>query len=355
MEVQELLPIADDNNIVSLSEGWTPLTQSKRIYAHYGLKRLFLKDETRLPTGSLKDRCATVSISKAVEDGVKAVVVSSSGNGASSMAAYSARAGIECYVFVPPTAAENKLIQSMAYGAKVVKVKGVQGNSDRMASKVAQKNGWPNVSTAATFNPYAMQGQKTAAYEILEQLGWEVPDWIVLPVGSGNCLAGQWAGFNDFSRIGLIKKKPKLAAVQSTGCAPFTDAVRNHLNVSEVKPWKNPNTIAGGVRDEYPHDLQLALPSLRESSGAAVSVTDQEILETVRLLARDEGMFVEATGAVTTAGLKHLVEEKIIDKDETVVAMLTGSGLKDPQHIGSILEKPRVIDPSIDSVAQLFQ
>jgi threonine synthase len=352
---KELLPISSVANIVTLGEGWTPLVATRELGPGLGLKRLYLKDETRLPTGSLKDRCATVSISKAVESGVEAVVVSSSGNGASSMAAYAARAGVSCYVFVPSDAPTNKLIQSMAYGAKVTRVKGGVAGTDLMAGMVGKRRGWPNLSTAATYNPYALQGQKTGAYEIAEQLGWKVPDWVVLPVGSGNVLAGQWAGFGDLLELGLIDRRPKLAAVQAAGCAPFADAFRRRLAPSEVKPWGHPDTIAGGVRDEYPFDVELALPALRESGGTAVTVTDQEIMDTAGYLARKEGVFVEPTGAVATAGLRQLVEDRAIDEDEVVVTMLTGSGLKDPQHIGSKMPEPPTVEPGEEAVTRLLQ
>jgi threonine synthase len=223
-----------------------------------------------------------------------------------------------------------------------------------MAKKVSERTGWPNVSTAATFNPYALQGQKTGAYEIVEQLGWNVPDWVVVPVGSGNCLAGQWAGFKDLLNLGLIGKTPRLAAVQSTGCAPFTDAVRRGLQAAEVKPWENPSTIAGGVNDDYPFDVEFALPAIRESGGAAVSVTDEEIMETVRTLGR-EGAFVEPTGAVATAGIKHLADEKIVDNNETIVTLLTGSGLKDPHYLAKLLPKPPVIDPDIEAAIPMLK
>jgi threonine synthase len=350
----ELLPISEARNIVSLNEGCTPLIAAGRMGLSLGLSHLHLKDETRLPTGSLKDRCATMSISKAVESGVRAVVVSSSGNGASSMAAYSARAGIGCYVFVPSDAATNKLTQSIAYGARVTRVTGGVAGTDVAAGMVAKQKGWPNLSTAATYNPYALQGQKTGAYEIAEQLGWRAPDWVVLPVGSGNVLAGQWEGFKDLLGLGMIDRMPRLAAVQAAGCAPFTDAFRRGLSVSEVKPWKDPQTIAGGVRDEYPFDVEVALPALRESGGTAVAVADQEILEAMGSIARLEGIFVEPTGAVATAGLKRLKEEKAIDNDDVIVAMLTGSGLKDPQHLGGTMPEPPIIEPTAAAVARLF-
>ena len=184
----ELLPISEEKSIVTLGEGGTPLVASRRLGPALGLGHLHFKDETRLPTGSLKDRCAAVSISKALESGVGTVVVSSSGNGASAMAAYSARAGIGCYVFVPSDAAANKLIQSMAYGAKVVRVSGGVTEAADLADLVGREKGWPNVSTAAAYNPYSQQGQKTGAYEIDEQHGWTPPDWVVHPEGSRNFL-----------------------------------------------------------------------------------------------------------------------------------------------------------------------
>lgn len=350
----ELLPIVRSKNIVSLGEGGTPLIRSSKFAERVGLRRLHLKDETRLPTGSLKDRCATVSISKALESGEHAAVISSSGNAAASMSAYSARAGIRCYVFVPSNAPSTKLIQSLSFGAKVVRVNGTTGNSVDMAREVGRKKGWVNVSTAATYNPYAMEGQKTAAYEIMEQLGWKAPDWLIVPVGSGNGLAGQWAGFKDFVEMGFIDKLPRIGAVQAAGCAPFTDAVEKGLEPSEVRAWEKPDTIAGGVRDEYPYDVELALPAFRESRGAAVKVTDREIVSTMKMLGRDEGIFSEPTGAVAAAGVRRLVESKAIDSDETVVAMVTGSGLKDPSVLSKEFPEPPVVDPDVDEILKLL-
>jgi threonine synthase len=351
---RELLPIADESNIVSLGEGGTPLISSRRIGPSLGMRGLCFKDETRLPTGSLKDRCASVTISKAVESEVQSVVVSSSGNGAAAMSAYSARGGINCYVFVPSSAAENKLLQCASYGARVIKVNGIAGTSNEMAGKVAARNRWPNVSTAATYNPYSLEGQKTVAYEIAEQTNWNTPDWLVIPVGSGNNLAGEWAGFTDLTELGFIGKKPRIAAVQAEGCAPFADAVRRNLSTSEVKSWENPDTVAAGVRDEFPYDLEFALPALRESRGCAVTVSDREIVDAERSLARDEGIYVEPTGAVATAGLKNLIDDKLIDRDESVVVMLTGSGLKDPSAMAKELPQPLVVDPDLEKILQLL-
>jgi threonine synthase len=255
-------------------------------------------------------------------------------------------------VFVPSAVILNKLVQVMTYGGKVMKVNGTTGNSVKLASEVSRKFGWPNVSTAAVYNPYALEGQKTSAFEMTEQLEWNPPDWLVIPVGSGNNLAGHWAGFSDFNELGFTNKSPRIAAVQAAGCAPFTEAVQKGLKVSEVKAWENPETIAGGVRDEYPYDVELALPSLRESRGVSVNVTDKEIIETMKVLGAQEGIYTEPTGAVAAAGLKHLVESRTIDKADVVVVMLTGSGLKDPASLNKQFPEPPVIDAEINQATR---
>ncbi len=351
----ELLPLSSPENVVTLGEGGTPLIRSDKFASRLGLRDLYFKDEAMLPTGSLKDRCATVSISKAKEAGVASVVISSSGNAAASMSAYSARAGILCWVFVPPTAVPNKLVQVMTYGGRIVKVNGTTGNSVKLASDTTKRYGWPNVSTAAVYNPYALEGQKTSAFEMVEQLNWKVPDWLVIPVGSGNNLAGHWAGFSDLIELGFTKRRPRIAAVQAAGCAPFTEAVEKGSRPSEVKAWENPETIAGGVRDEFPYDVELALPALRESKGVAVNVTDSEIIEAMKRLGADEGIYSEPTGAVATAGLNHLVASRTIDRDELVVIMVTGSGLKDPSSLGREYPEPPVIEADIDQATKYLR
>ncbi|TMP99370.1 MAG: threonine synthase [Thaumarchaeota archaeon] len=348
----ELLPLSSPENVITLGEGGTPLIRSERFASKLGLRNLYFKDEAMLPTGSLKDRCATVSISKAKEAAVKSVVISSSGNAAASMSAYSARAGIRCLVFVPSSAVPSKLLQVTTYGGKVIKVNGTTGNSVKLAADATRKFGWPNVSTAAVYNPYALEGQKTSAYEMVEQLDWKTPDWLVIPVGSGNNLAGHWAGFSDFDELGFTNRRPKIAAVQAAGCAPFTEAVEKGSKPSEVQAWENPETIAGGVRDEFPYDVELALPALRESKGVAVNVTDSEIIETMKGLGADEGIYSEPTGAVAAAGLKHLVASRTIDKDELVVVMVTGSGLKDPGSLSRQFPEPPVIDADINQATK---
>lgn len=329
----EFLPIKKRQNIVTLNEGGSPLLKAEGLAEKIGLRNLYLKDETRNPTGSFKDRSMTVGVSKAVEFEVKTVTTASSGNAAASLAAYSAKAGLRCFAFVLESASMAKIAQIRLHGTRVVKVKPVEEGKDptvQMLRKVVEEYGWYPCPSFGPFNPYQVEGPKTISYEIIEQLGWKPPDWIIIPVGSACLLAGVWKGLRDFREIGFTDSMPKLAAIQSTGCAPLVRAFREKKSPREIKPWKNPRTVAGGLADVFPWDADAALDVLRKS-GIAEAVPDDEILEAQKLLASVEGVFAEPSGVASLAGLIKLVESGVIGRDETVVTLITGSGLKDPE------------------------
>jgi threonine synthase len=353
---REFLPVKSKRHIVSLDEGGTPILKSRNLAREIGLRNLYIKDETRNPTGSFKDRSMTVGVSKALEFGAKTVATASSGNAAASLAAYSAKAGLKCVAFVLEFAPSAKIAQIRLYGADVIKVKAIEEDKDptvQMLRKVVKKYGWYPCASFGPFNPYQVEGPKTMSFEIIEQLNWSSPDWIFIPVGSACLLTGVWKGFTGFSTIGFIDSLPKLAAIQSTGCAPLVKAFKEGKKPFEIKPWKNPQTVAGGLADVLPWDGDAALGALKKG-GTAEAVSDEEILEAQRLLASTEGIFAEPSAATSLAGLIRLLGEGVVEKDETVVVLITGSGLKDPEVVTKTSKEAPTIKPSIEELEKLW-
>jgi threonine synthase len=348
---RELLPIQDKRSIVTLSEGGTPLIKAVSLAKKIGLRNLFLKDETRNPTGSFKDRSMTVGASKALEFDARVVAIASSGNAAASLAAYSAKAGLKCYAFVLESAPIAKIAQIRLYGAEVVKAKEIEKGVDptvQMLRMVVERYGWYPCPSFGPFNPYQVEGSKSLSFEITEQLNWNTPDWVVIPVGSACLFTGVWKGFRDYRNLGLIDTIPKLAAVQATGCAPLVRAFRQGKDLFEIEPWEHPDTVAGGLADVYPWDGDAALSALKDTGGSATAVSDQAILEAQQLLASTEGIFAEPSGVTSLAGLIGLVDEGVVDADERVVVLITGSGLKDPQVVVRRIKEVPIIKPSIE-------
>jgi len=355
---RELLPILDERNIITLGEGATPLLKADKLSKKIGFKTLYLKDETRNPTGSFKDRSMAVGISKALEFHARNVVIASSGNAAASLAAYSAKAGLNCYAFVLEFASLAKIAQIHLYGARVMKVRAVERGVDptvQMLRMVVEKYGWHPCPSFGPFNPYQVEGPKTMSYEIVEQLGWKVPDWVMVPTGSACLLTGVWKGFNDFYHLGFIDSMPKIAAIQPVGCAPLVRAFKEGKGPFEIKPWEHPDTIAGGLADVFPWDGDAALTALRETGGTAEGVSDEDILEAQRLLASTEGIFAEPSGVASLAGLIKLLDEGIVGKDETTVVLVTGSGLKDPEVVTKMFKEVHTIKPDLEEFEKLVE
>lgn len=351
----ELLPIENEKNIVSLGEVQTPLLRCENLGKTLGLTDLYVKDETKNPTASFKDRPMTVGVSKAVELGFSIVVSASSGNAAAALAAYSARAGLTCYTFVPEMASPGKIAQLRMFGAQVVRLRGLEGSVDptfTMLKLVCERFGWYPCPSAGSFNPYQAEGPKTMSYEIAEQFSWATPDWVFAGVGGGGLLAGNWKGYQELRRLGLTEASPKLVAVQSTGCAPLVRAFEEKMDPDKIVPWEHPDTVAAGLLDPFPWDGDVALKALHESSGTAVKVTDEEILEAQRTLAKKEGIFAEPSGVTALAGLTKMMNQSKIAGDDCVVVEITGSGLKDLSVIGSA-DAP-LIDPSLDDLQRVL-
>ena len=322
---RELLPVRDERNIVSLGEGYTPMIRAARLGEKIGLRDLWVKDESQIPTGTFKARGLSAAVSKAKEFGIKHLAIPSAGNAAGALAAYAARAGMEVYVFMPEDAPTVSKVECWIAGAHVYLVKGLISDAGRIVSAGEEEKGWFNVSTLR--EPYRLEGKKTMGLEVAEQFDWTLPDVIIYPTGGGTGLIGMWKAFEELEELGWIEgPRPRMVSVQPSGCAPIVKAFKEGAEESEV--WEGASTIASGLRVPKALGDFLILRAIRESGGTAVAVSDEEILGAVRLMAREEGIFPCPEGAATLAGLKRLLEEGTVDKDDRVVLFNTGSGLK---------------------------
>jgi threonine synthase len=348
---KEFLPVFDETKIVTLREGGTPLYSCDRLGKELGIKNLYVKSEGANPTGSFKDRGMTVGVSKALELGVKAVICASTGNTSASLAAYAAKAGLPCIVLIPAgKIALGKLAQAMMYGAIVV---GVKSNFDvalQMAVSASKRIG---LYLLNSINPFRIEGQKTAAFEICDQLEWQVPDRVVLPVGNAGNITAYWKGFKELKALGLIEKMPKMVGVQAAGASPIAKAFA--ANNATIEPVKDPETVATAIRIGNPVNWKRALNALKESNGTALTVTDDEIIKAQKLLARKEGIFIEPASAAGIAGLKKLIENGEVDVDETIVCVATGHGLKDPEAAVRACEGIIEIEPSLEALEKVVK
>jgi threonine synthase len=342
----ELLPICDPSKIVDLGAGLTPLHKSDRLAKLLGLRDLFLKNDTVNPTFSFKDRPASVGVSKAIEFGIKTVGCASTGNLAAAVAAHAARAGLPSYVFIPADTEPNKVIQAQLYGANLVAVDGTYDEINRLCTQIAEIYGWGFVNI--NLRPYYVEGSKTLAYEVCEQLGWEPPDHVIVPTASGAMLCAISKGFKELRRVGLIEERGiRISAAQPEGCAPIVSAFRS--NSSEIVPVERPQTIAKSLAIGDPGDGFYALKEVRESKGVAESATDEEIVNGIKLLAETEGIFTEPAGGVAVAVLKKLVDQGRIDANERVVCYITGNGLKTSEAVSTFAPRLIRIKPELSS------
>ncbi len=350
---KELLPMNDDSKIITLGEGGTKLHECKKLAEALSIEKIYAKDETRNPTGTYKDRPATVGVSKALEFGAKTVAIASDGNAGPATAAYAAKAGLRCYVFMPAVTPIERIVQVQMFGGKVILAKGTVSDCIDILTKVQDQYGWHQLTTAIPLNPYQAEGSKTIAYEICEDLEWNVPDWVVIPVGGGGLLTANWKGFKEFFKLGIIKKLPKVAAVQAKGCAPVVKAYNN--DKEKIENWGEPKTIAITIGVPYPLDGATALKAIRESKGTAVAVSDEEILRAEKLLAETEGIFAEPAGVASLAGTKKLIEKEIIGNEERVVFEVTGTGLKDLKSAVKMCGKPLCIKAKPEEVKTVIR
>ena len=337
---EELLPVSS-GFAVRLGEGGTPLIHSRRLGERLGMKNLYLKDDTRNPTASFKDRAMAVGSAKAVELKKKDVAIASSGNAAASLAAYSAGAGMKCHAFVPPDAAAGKIAQLLLYGATITRCEQEKEGEDATVQAMlaaVDRFGYYPCPSFGPFNPYQVEGPKTMAYELYEQMEWETLDVLFVPTGSGCLLTGVWKGLRDFKELDLINSYPKIVAVQPSGNQALVKAIQDGTGLDKLVPEPYPASVAGGLLDPYPWDGDAAMAGVKNTGGAGVSVRDREILRAVRELAAFEGIFAEPSGAAGLAGLERMLSDGDIDKDATAVVLVTGSGLKEPDRVIEMFE-----------------
>ena len=339
---RELLPVKGDAYRVSLGEGGTRLHRCKRLGDKLGVENLWVKMEGDNPTCSFKDRGMTVGISKALEYGFKAVACASTGNTSASLAAYAAKAGLKGIILVPSEkVAKGKLAQAIAYGAEIFQIEGNFDEALRLVVELSEKT--HRVYLLNSINPYRIEGQKTLAFEVRDQLG-RAPDLIILPVGNAGNISALWKGFSELRILDLEEETPRLIGIQAEGASPIAEAFK--LGLDKVRPWSEPETVATAIRIGDPVSWRKALRAVKDSGGLMETVNDEEILEAQRILARLEGLFVEPASAASIAGLQKLVKDNLIQGDMDVVCIATGHGLKDPEIVLRDAEFRKVKDPT---------
>ena len=344
----DLLPAAPEG-AVSLGAGFTPLVRADRLAAELGLGELWVKNDTLNPTGSFKDRVVSVALTKAQELGFKVAACASTGNLANSVAAHAAHAGMESVVFIPADLESAKVVTTAVFGGRLIAVEGNYDDVNRLCAELAGEHpSWAFVNV--NVRTYYAEGSKTLAFETAEQLGWVAPDHVVVPVGSGSQLTKVAKGFKELWKVGLLDEEPhvRISGAQATGCSPVATAFAEGRNV--VKPVK-PNTVAKSLAIGNPADGPYAIDAVRSSGGGFGSVSDDEIVAGIRLLARTEGIFAETAGGVTIASLAQLVNAGVVRPDERVVAFVTGNGLKTVDAVASQCRPTATIAPTLDAFA----
>ncbi len=333
---REFLPITPHTPIITLGEGDTPLVQSRKIEKELGCE-LYFKLEGCNPTGSFKDRGMVVAVAKAVEEGSKAIICASTGNTSASAAAFGARFGLETIVIIPEgRIAQGKLAQALIYGARII---AIDGNFDQALNIVRTLTEKYPVTVVNSINPNRIQGQKTAAFEIVDALG-DAPDYLFIPVGNAGNITAYWKGFVEYHQAGRSTKKPRMMGFQAEGASPIVQG----------RVFEHPETVASAIRIGNPASWQEAIAARDESGGLIDSVTDEEILSAYRLLAQDEGIFGEPASAASVAGLLKMAREGISLKDKTVVCIITGAGLKDPDTAIECAQPPVALPVDIDAI-----
>jgi len=346
---REFMPV-DSSRIVSLDEGGTPFVRCDTIGSELGIE-LYVKVEGSNPTGSFKDRGMSVGITKALELGVDTVGCASTGNTSASLAAYAARAGLGCVVLLPSgKVALGKLAQAMFHGARVLSVR---GNFDEALEAVTELALMGELYLLNSVNPFRLEGQKSIGFEIVDDLGWESPDRIILPVGNAGNISAIWKGISEFYRAGFIDERPMMTGIQAEGASPVVEAFRKGR--TEIEPVRDPETVATAIRIGAPVSYLKALRAIYESDGYAESVTDEEILSAQKLLARREGIGVEPASAASIAGLIKLVDEGVVDRGERVVCVVTGHVLKDPDTAIKASTEPVEVEPDINQLRSIIR
>src|SRR6476620_5976819 len=346
----DLLPVAS-NPSVDLGTGFTPLVRADRLAAELGLGEVWVKDDTRNPTNSFKDRVVTIAMSKALEFGFKVLACASTGNLANSVAAHAAHAGLRSYVFIPSNLEQGKIVTTSVYGGNVVAIEGNYDDVNRLCAELAGIYEWAFVNV--NMRPFYAEGSKTLAFETAEQLGWQVPDHVVVPAASGSLLTKIQKGFEELHKVGLLDEEPnvRVSGAQALGCSPIATAF---LEASDtIRPVK-PDTIAKSLAIGNPADGYFALDVVRSTGGGMAAVTDDEVVEGMELLARTEGIFAETAGGVTIATLQKLASDGVIRADERVVVYITGHGLKTIEAVAKTSGPTATIAPNLDAFHAAF-
>jgi len=346
---KKLIPI--EREPITIKEGGTPLYRCKRLGEKIGVKDLYVKHEGLNPTGSFKDRGMTVGVTKSLELGMRTVACASTGNTSASLAIYGAKAGIPVVVLLPGgKVALGKVAQALMHGAKVIEIK---GNFDDALEIIRRLCDEEKFYLLNSINPYRLEGQKTIGYEVADELGWDAPDRIILPVGNAGNISAIYKGFRELKELDWIDEIPKMTGIQADGSAPIVRAFRERER--DIVPEKNPETIATAIRIGAPVNAVKALAAIYESGGIAETVTDDEIIRSQKDLARLEGIGVEPASATSLAGLKKLVEKGEIDRDERIVCITTGNLMKDPEEVVDVCDRPTEVEASLEAVKKALK
>ncbi|NKB80375.1 MAG: threonine synthase [Nitrospirales bacterium] len=347
---KDLLPVEGEGTI-GIYAGMTPLVRAKNLGAFLGIDQLYIKNDcVNHPTLSFKDRVVAIALTRAREMGYETAACASTGNLANSVAAHAAQAGMQCYVFIPGDLEAAKVLGNLIYRPKVIEIEGNYDDVNRLCSEIAGERRWAFVNV--NIRPYYAEGSKTLAFETVEQLGWQAPDQVVVPMASGSLLTKIWKGLNEFKKVGLLDEvKTKINGAQAEGCSPISTAFKEGRDF--FKPVK-PHTIAKSLAIGNPADGYYALKTAYESGGAMDAVTDDEVVEGIQLLAQTEGIFAETAGGVTIGVLRKLVKQGHIKKNDVTVAYITGNGLKTQEAVVDAVGRPIRIPPSLSKFDQTF-
>ena len=345
----ELLPVEGPGTRPKLRVGGSPLYKADALGKELGIRELWIKDDGQNPTASLKDRASAMAVVKACEAGKTTIACSSTGNAASSLAGNAAAAGLSTFIFVPSRAPKGKVAQLMMFGATVILVEGSYEDTFRISAEAIERWGWYNRNAA--INPYLMEGKKTVSLEIAEQLSFKMPDYVAVSVGDGCTIGGVWKGFKVLYQAGLIDRLPRIISVQASGCCPINTAAA--AGTMEWVPQEE-NTLADSIAVGVPRNPVKALRAISESYGVTVNVSDEEIMAAMRLLGKHAGVFAEPAGAAGTAGVKKAVETGLIERNASVVSIVTGNGLKDVNNAIRAAGEPMSIRPEMDALLEAF-
>ena len=351
-----LLPVEPDSPAPPLTVGWTPLYHTPRLAAELGLKHVWVKDDGRLPTASFKDRASAIAVVKAQEKGAEIITTASTGNAAAALSGLCASVKQSNVIFVPESAPQAKIAQLLVFGSTVALVKGTYDDAFELCLEAAKEYGWYNRNTG--YNPYMSEGKKTASFEICEQLGWNAPDRIFVSVGDGCIIGGLQKGLKDLQALGWIDRMPKIMGVQAEGSSYLYQAWKNNEDVL-TKPPIEAHTVADSISAGLPRDRIKAMAAVKETDGAYISVTDEEILAAIPAMARGSGVFGEPAGATAYAGLVKAVNEGLVSAEERIVVLNTGNGLKDVASAMKSVElvgtQPYRIAPTMDDLGRVVE